>query len=177
MSDYFIGEIKIFPYHYAPRGWAYCNGQLLSISEHTTLFAIIGTTYGGNGRTTFALPNLKGRTPIEQGRGPGLTNQRLGAVGGNATVQLGEAHLPKHTHDLNPVGGKDEATIPASNNTLGSNMTGVAKVYNQGANVDGKPMANDSVAMAGNSSAINNRQPYLAVPYCICLDGIFPARS
>jgi len=116
MSEPFIAEIGIFAGNFAPRGWAFCNGQILPISQNTALFSLVGTTYGGDGRTTFALPNLQGRAPMHPGTGPGLTTRRLGQSGGVETVTLSEAQMPSHTHTMQASTGMALDDDPASDN-------------------------------------------------------------
>ena len=172
MSEPFIAEIKIFGGNFAPRGYAFCDGQLLPISQNTALFSLIGTTYGGDGRSTCALPNLQGRAPMHPGRGPGLTDRRLGQVGGVETVTLSEAQLPNHNHNLMAVPDPAEQPSPA-NNALSRSVGGSA--YTTPANM--VPLASTAVGDAGGSQAHNNMQPYLTLNFIIALQGIYPSRS
>lgn len=170
MSEPFIAEIRIFAGNFAPRGWAFCNGQLLPISQNTALFSLIGTTYGGDGRTTTALPNLQGRAPMHPGRGPGLTDRRLGERGGVETVTLSEAQMPNHTHTM--VGSEER----------GDNNTPVANFLSAGtdqylSSTDGSNMAAASVPNAGGNQPHNNLQPFLAINFIIALVGLYPSRS
>lgn len=177
MSEPFIAEIRIFAGNFAPRGWAFCGGQLLPIDQNTALFSLVGTTYGGDGRTTLGLPNLEGRSPMHPGRGPGLTSYRLGQKAGTETVTLSEAQVPPHTHDvagsissfttLNPVGSA-WGTFQLGNY--------YRKGDAGGPNVD---MHADALAKAGGNptQAHNNDQPYLAMYYIIALQGVYPSRS
>jgi len=176
MSEPFVAEIRIFAGNFAPRGWAFCDGQLLPVSQNTALFSLIGTTYGGDGRTTTALPNLQGRAPMQPGRGPGLTSRRLGERGGVETVTLSEAQMPDHTHNLQ--GSTDEAEFDGSPNPAG-NLTGVveggAEVYAAANNL--QSLAPTAVANTGGSQAHNNMQPFLAMNFIIALVGLYPSRS
>lgn len=175
MSEPFIAEIRIFAGNFAPRGWAFCNGQLLPVSQNTALFSLIGTTYGGDGRTTTALPNLQGSVPMHPGRGPGLTSRRLGQKGGAQTVTLSEAQMPAHTHTMQadgstggPLGGGANASNPVSN-FLGASVkfrSGTASSVNM------EPLSN-----TGGSQAHNNQQPFLAMYFIIALQGLYPSRS
>jgi microcystin-dependent protein len=176
MSEPFVAEIRIFAGNFAPRGWAFCNGQLLPVSQNTALFSLIGTTYGGDGRTTTALPNLQGRAPMHPGRGPGLTAKRLGQRGGVETVTLTEAQMPNHHHALQ--GSLDETEFDGSPNPSG-NLTGVveagAEVYAPANNP--QPLAEPAIANTGGSQAHNNLQPFLAMNFIIALVGLYPSRS
>jgi len=172
MSEPFIGEIKIFSYNFAPRGWAFCCGQLLPISQNTALFSILGTTYGGDGRTTFGLPNLKDRAPMHPGNGPGLTSRRLGQLGGVDNVTLSLAQMPSHTHTLtgsNALADTPDAianTLARATNHYQSNITGSLV-----------PLATESMPPLGGGQSHNNRQPSLALGFCIALVGVYPSRS
>jgi microcystin-dependent protein len=173
MSEPFIAEIRIFAGNFAPRGWAFCNGQLLPISQNTALFSLIGTTYGGNGQTTTALPDLEGRAVMHPGQGPGLTPRSLGERGGVETVTLTEAQMPLHQHDLNvSVRGANE-NDPAGDNQLGGSS---------GANLYGPPQSmvelnEQAVGPSGQSQAHNNMQPSLAMNFIIALQGLYPSRN
>lgn len=173
MSEPFIAEIRIFAGNFAPRGWAFCNGQLLPVAQNTALFSLIGTTYGGDGRTTTALPNLQGRAPMHPGRGPGLTARRLGEKGGIETVTLSEAQMPNHIHALmaNPQPGN--RPDPGGDRAY-ARTTGAAP-YGAAANLTG--MATQALLPAGRSQAHNNMQPFLAINYIIALVGLYPSRS
>jgi microcystin-dependent protein len=171
MSEPFIAEIRIFAGNFAPRGWAFCNGQLLPISQNTALFSLIGTTYGGDGRTTTALPDMQGRAPMHPGRGPGLTEKRLGERGGVEQVTLSEAQMPNHNHSLIGDDNDGDTTNP-QNAAVGSGnqlftAPGAATI----------PMASESLPMGGGSQPHNNMQPYLAINFIIALVGLYPSRS
>ncbi len=175
MSTPFVAEIRMFPTNFAPKGWATCDGQLLPISQNTALFSLLGTTYGGDGKSTFALPDLNGRAPLQPGQGPGLGYYDLGQAGGSATVSLTEAQIPAHIHQL-------QATTVAANQLAPSPSSGFAKngQVNQAFSktVAGMQMMRPEVlAGAGNSLPHNNRQPYLGLLFCIALQGVFPPRS
>ena len=171
----FLGQIILFAGNFAPRGWAFCNGQLLSPNQNSALFSILGTIYGGDGRTTFALPDLRGRVPISPGQGPGLSNYKLGAKGGVEEVVLTEGQLPSHKHGAvahaaNPVGRGGESDSP------NNHYWAVEGKYATNKNTE---MATDAVETlsTGGGLAHENRQPYLAVNYIIALQGTYPSRS
>ena len=173
MSEPFVAEIRIFAGNFAPRGWAFCNGQLLPIAQNTALFSLIGTTYGGDGRTTTALPNLKGRAPMHPGRGPGLTSRRLGQRGGTEYVTLSEAQMPNHTHNLRARNAP--ATANAPNNTTALARSGLGFAYKaQDPNVS---LADGALEPTGGSQAHNNLQPYIVMNFIIALVGLYPSRS
>jgi len=169
MSEPFIAEIKIWALNFAPRGWAFCSGQLLPIAQNTALFSLVGTTYGGDGRTTLGLPNLSGRLPMHPGRGPGLANRRLGETLGAETASLTEAQMPAHSHA--PQGfPTTEVANPTSTRGIGT-----APVYAApGAVV---PMAANIIGDQGGSQAHTNMQPFLSLNFCIALTGLYPPRS
>ena len=176
MSEPFIAEIRIFAGNFAPRGWAFCNGQLLPVSQNTALFSLIGTTYGGDGRTTTALPNLEGRAPMHPGRGPGLTAKRLGQRGGVETVTLSEAQIPNHSHSQ--LGSADETEFDGTNNPKNSvpgTLEGGKELYGNPSNL--QPLAEAAVETSGGSQAHNNMQPYLAMNFIIALQGLYPSRG
>jgi len=170
MSEPFIAEIRIWGLNFAPRGWAFCNGQLLPISQNTALFSLIGTTYGGDGRTTLALPNLQGRAPMHPGNGPGLSSRRLGQKVGTATVTLSTAQMPSHSHGTVKAVG-DAATTGTPGNDKALAVTGTP-IY--GAARDREDL--QSIA-AGGGQAHNNMQPYLGLNFTIALVGLFPSRG
>lgn len=174
MSEPFIAEIRIFAGNFAPRSWAFCDGQLLPIAQNTALFSLIGTTYGGDGRTTTALPNLKGRAPMHPGRGPGLTNRNLGQAGGVEEVVLNETQIPSHTHTLH-AGGNTAAGVVAApaGNTIG--FAASAMGYATSANLTS--MSSSSLANSGGSQGHNNMQPFLTINFIIALQGLYPSRS
>jgi len=175
MSEPFVAEIRIFAGNFAPRGWAFCDGQLLPVSQNTALFSLIGTTYGGDGRSTTALPNMKGRAPMQPGRGPGLTDRRLGQRGGVETVTLTEAQMPNHNHTLrsanSPFGG---VQAPAANRTYNRSSGGNAY---HAPSTNTVPLAEQAMSETGGSQAHNNMQPFLTMNFIIALVGLYPSRS
>jgi microcystin-dependent protein len=173
MSDPFIAEIRVLPYTFAPRGWASCDGQLLPISQNTALFSLLGTTYGGNGKTTFALPDLRARFAMGADAGPGLSPRDLGQAVGQASVALLPGEMPAHTHALR-AGVTPAATSPAGN-VMAPTASGGGNVYR--APGTAAPMAASAIGVAGSGAAHENRQPYLGLNFCIALQGIFPPRS
>lgn len=176
MSDAYIGEVRMFGGNYAPKNWALCNGQLLAISSNTALFSILGTTYGGDGRTTFALPNLQGSAPMSSGQGPGLSPRDLGEVGGSGAVELNRATLPAHPHFFQ--GEEVEATNTApTGNDVATNRSIVAYTTPGAAGLQTAPMSAAAIGLAGGNQPHNNLQPYLAVCFIICTAGIFPPRN
>lgn len=169
MSEPFIAEIRIFAGNFAPRNWAFCDGQLLPIAQNTALFSLIGTTYGGDGRSTTALPDLQGRSPMHPGRGPGLTSRRLGERTGTNTVTLSEAQLPSHSHALTAA---DNAT---SSTPAASVVAGAAPLYGAAQNM--ADMADNIIGNAGGNQPHNNMQPFLGLNFIIALQGLYPSRS
>lgn len=177
MSEPFVAEIRIFAGNFAPRGWAFCNGQLLPISQNTALFSLIGTTYGGDGRTTTALPNLKGRAPMHPGRGPGLTSRRLGQRGGVEMVTLTEAQMPNHNHQL--MANLDDANSgDPVGHSFGRTDGGLSYRNGAGSGIPNQVnMADNALPNAGGSQAHNNLQPFLTMNFIIALVGLYPSRS
>jgi microcystin-dependent protein len=173
MSEPFLGEILMFGGNFAPRGYAFCDGQLLSIAQNTALFALVGTTYGGNGTITYALPDLRGRVPVHQGSGPGLAPVSMGQTGGAETVTLTQNQMPPHSHQANgSVLGSQVSPNGAFWSTDPSGGTGAYSTANPDAT-----MASDAITMAGGSQPHENRQPYLVINYIIALQGVFPSQS
>ncbi len=173
MADPFIGEIRMFAGTFAPQGWALCQGQLLAISENDALFSLLGTIYGGDGQTTFALPDLRGRIPIHYGSGPGLSAHPIGSKAGSEQVTLTVAQLPSHTHD--PQNATNSAgTTPAP--VGGVPAVAPVSAYGGPADTDlGAPVT--STAAAGNGQAHQNLMPYLCVNFIIALAGVYPSRT
>jgi len=173
MADPFVAEIRIFPFNFAPKGWAFCNGQLLPISQNTALFSLLGTFYGGDGKSTFALPNLQGSAPIHQGQGPGLSEYFLGQLGGSQTVTLLESEMPAHPHQLRASAGDADLQSPGPANVLA--LSAGAFAYNP--STSGLvQMAPQALAPAGGDLPHNNMQPYLTLNFNIALQGVFPPR-
>jgi microcystin-dependent protein len=172
VSEPFLGEIHLFPYNFAPRGWAFCQGQLLAISQNTALFSLLGTTYGGNGITTFGLPDLRGRVAIHVGQGPGLSPYDLGQVSGTETVTLSFSQGGIHNHPANCLNANGNQYQP--NNGVWAIDAGLNPQY--GVTKAAGTMAPQIIAPAGSGQAHNNIMPYLALNYCIALQGIFPQR-
>jgi microcystin-dependent protein len=168
MSEPFIGQLMLVPYNFAPRGWALCNGQILPIAQNTALFSLLGTTYGGNGQTTFALPDLRGRVPISSGQGPGLSNYSLGEVGGVESVTLNVNQMPAHNHTIACHSGDPNDSSPANSLPAGGGS------YNTAANAS---MAQGMASSAGGNQPHENRHPYLVLNWIIALEGIFPSRN
>jgi microcystin-dependent protein len=174
MSTPLLGTIIMFAGNFAPRGWAFCNGQLLAISQNTALFSILGTTYGGNGQTTFALPDLRGRVPMHPGQGPGLSSRTLGELSGSENVTLLNNNMPIHSHLLNcaATGG----TQPSPGGGFPAvESTGTSSNYSSAA--DGSTMNPAVIGTAGGSQPFSIVQPYLCVNFIIALQGIFPSRN
>lgn len=175
MADPFVAEIRIFPFNFAPKGWAWCDGQLLPLSQNTALFSLLGTTYGGNGKSNFALPDLQGRAPMFWGQGPGLSLHDIGETGGSETVSLLESEIPSHPHSMRV------STDPADNNVPNGRM--IAKSGGRGNNMfipttsPLNPMNDQTLAPAGGDQPHNNMQPYLTLYFCIALQGVFPPRT
>ena len=170
MADPFVAEIRILPTNFAPRGWAFCHGQILPISQNTALFSLLGTTYGGDGKSNFALPNLQGRAPMHPGQGPGLALHDLGEVNGAETVTLTPAQMSSHTHQLTADSG-----APTTGNPTNAVLASPAALRKYSAALDLEKMA--PVGAAGGSQPHNNMQPYLTLNFCIALQGVFPPRN
>lgn len=170
MSNPFVGEIRIFAGNFAPLGWTFCDGSLQSIAQNTTLFALIGTTYGGDGQQTFALPDLRGRVPIHQGAGPGLSQRTIGESSGSETVTLTAAQMPVHTHAL-------QASSALANGSAGSAGVLAATAVNiYGNGPPTTPMATQAVTPLGGGQPHENMAPFVAINYIISLFGIFPSQ-
>ena len=176
MSEPFLAEIKMFGGNFAPRGYAFCNGQLLSIAQNTALFSLLGTTYGGNGQTNFALPNLQGRAPLHQGQGPGLSPRSLGEQGGVETVTLDTTTVPAHTHAAQANTSAGTQTDPASGVWATAGAGRGKKMYAAAAGTS-PAMRSGTIGAVGGSQPHNNLMPYVAVSFIIAMQGIFPARN
>ncbi len=172
MADPFVAEIRIFAGNFAPKGWATCNGQLLPLSQNTALFSLLGTTYGGDGKSTFALPDLQGRAPMQPGQGPGLSLRDLGENGGESAVTLLQSEMPAHNHTLKAVNDVADVNVPTNNNIARSSG---AAVFNTAA-APLTTMSGLSLTPTGASTPHNNMQPYLTLLFIIALQGVFPQR-
>ncbi len=171
----FLGEVVCFPYNFAPKGWALAQGQLLPISQNTALFSLLGTNYGGDGRSTFALPDLRGRSPINAGAGPGLTPRVVGEIGGSEAVTLTAANLPPHSHTFAPPAATSAGTLVSPAGAVPT-ADASTKLYTGPASPGTAAMASGVTGVTGNSQPINNLQPFLTLNCAIALQGIFPAR-
>jgi microcystin-dependent protein len=176
--DPVIGVIAMFGGNFAPRNWAFCAGQLLPIAQNQALFSILGTTYGGNGQTTFALPDLRGRTPVHPGQSAGTNNFTLGQVSGAETITLTISNLPAHTHNASLTLGVSTTAATLDEPLAAVPAVGSINAYQQGATTDGLLGGVSAVVQpAGNSQPIGIRQPYLGIYFIIALNGIFPSRN
>ncbi|HKA20827.1 MAG TPA: tail fiber protein [Blastocatellia bacterium] len=170
MSEPFLGMIAIYPYSFAPRGWAFCQGQILPIAQNTALFSLLGTTFGGNGQTTFGLPDLRGRFPNSSGQGPGLSSYDLGQVGGTESVTLTINQLPAHTH---PVAPAASTNAPSASKPTG-NYPAAGNFYDSATNA---AMGSFPSGPTGGNQPAGIINPYLTLNYCIALEGIYPSRN
>ncbi|MEZ5581633.1 MAG: tail fiber protein [Candidatus Competibacteraceae bacterium] len=173
MADPFVAEIRVFPFNFAPKGWAWCDGQLLPLSQNTALFSLLGTTYGGNGKSNFALPDLQGRASMQPGQGPGLSLHDLGETGGSETVTLLESEIPSHSHALGAFNDVGEDRIPGPSEALARSTGGL--LY-------GSPSAlvalsDQALPPTGGDAPHNNMQPYLTFYFNIALQGVYPPRT
>ena len=171
MSEPFVGEIRMFAGNFAPRGWAFCDGQLLAVSQNDALFSLFGTIYGGDGRTTFGLPDLRSKIPLHQGTGPGLSPRRLGSKTGVEKVTLTTNQLASHTHDMNGNSAAATGTAPAGKVVATTSPLRLYKQVDQNAS-----LASSSIANAGGSQAHTNLMPTLCVHFIVALFGIYPSR-
>jgi microcystin-dependent protein len=176
MSEPFIAEIRIFAGNFAPRGWAFCDGQLLPIANNTALFSLIGTTYGGDGRTTTALPDLQGRAPMHPGHGPGLTARRLGEKLGTETVTLTEAQIPSHSHTARAASAAGVSN-QGPNNTTSMARAAQGQAYQSNTAANLVDLAGETLSTSGGSQSHTNVQPYLTLNFIIALVGLYPSRS
>jgi microcystin-dependent protein len=172
--DPFVAEIRIFPFNFPPKGWAFCQGQLMPISQNTALFSLLGTNYGGDGKSTFGLPDLQGSVPLSQGQGPGLSDYFVGQSSGTPTVTLLQSEMPLHPHSFsaNAVQGDTNAPSPQVSLARSSNAT----AYHANTNQNMVQFFSGAVAPAGGSQPHNNLQPYLTLNFCIALQGVYPSR-
>jgi len=172
MADPFVAEIRIFPFNFAPKGWAWCDGQLLPLSQNTALFSLLGTTYGGDGKSNFALPDMQGNAPMHPGQGPGLSLHDLGETGGTETVSLLESEIPSHSHPMNA--SKSDGIDTNVPNELLAKGIGVGQYAPAAALV---PLADQAVTPAGGDQPHNNMMPYLTLYFNIALQGVYPPRT
>ena len=178
MSDQFVAEMRIFPFNFPPTGWAFCDGQLMPISQNTALFSLLGTTYGGDGKSTFGLPDMQGNVPMQPGQGQGLSQRFLGEASGVETVTLLTSEMPLHSHAANARAQEDagDQTTPVNNiwaKVGGGRGGGGINLYHTAQN---GTMRLDALTPAGGNLPHNNMQPYLTLNFCIALQGIFPQR-
>jgi microcystin-dependent protein len=174
MANPFLAEIRIFPFNFPPKGWAFCDGQILSISQNTALFSLLGTTYGGNGTSNFALPNLQGCAPMHPGQGPGLSLHDLGETAGSDTVTLLQSEMPSHSHSAQASGQQALLSVPGPNALLAHSNGTFAYVQTTSSLVQMDPSA---IAPAGGDQPHNNLMPYLTLNFCIALQGVYPPRT
>ena len=175
MADPFVAEIRIFPFNFAPKGWAFCDGQLLPISQNTALFSLVGTFYGGDGKSTFGLPDMQGNVPMHQGQGPGLSLRDLGEMSGTDSVTLIQTEIPVHTHSVKANSFTGDKTVPSPNASLAA--SGGGNLYAVPAGLSITQMAFQTLSPAGGSLPHNNLMPYLTMNFCIALQGVFPPRG
>lgn len=173
MADPFVAEIRIFPFNFAPKGWAWCDGQLMPLSQNTALFSLLGTTYGGNGESNFALPDLQGAAPLHPGQGPGLSLYDLGQQGGVEAVTLLESEIPAHSHALR-ADSLDLADTNLANPGVVLAQSSGGTLYQTAA---GTTLAPEALSPAGGDQPHNNLMPYLTFYFCIALQGVFPPRT
>ncbi len=171
--DPFVAEIRIFPFNFAPKGWAFCDGQILPLSQNTALFSLLGTTYGGDGKSNFALPNMQGNAPMHPGQGPGLSLHDLGEIGGSDTVTLLESEIPSHSHAWNAANSDGTDQSPVNELTAG----GIGGISTYAAPASLTALSGNALAPAGGDQPHNNLQPYLTLNFCIALQGVYPPRT
>jgi microcystin-dependent protein len=175
MADPFVAEIRIFPFNFAPKGWAWCDGQLLPLSQNTALFSLLGTTYGGNGKSNFALPDLQGSAPMHPGQGPGLSLHDLGELGGSETVTLLQSEIPAHAHTANTSNQPGEDPTPGPTQAVARSVG--ASLYQTDTVTNLVAMAPQALAVSGGDQPHNNMMPYLTFYFNIALQGVFPPRG
>jgi len=175
MADPFVAEIRILPFNFAPTGWAWCNGQLLPLSQNTALFSLLGTTYGGNGQSTFALPDLQGRAPMHPGQGPGLSLHDLGETGGSETVTLLESEIPSHPHTLRANTDIADLQVPSPARSIARSQN--ANAYKAPAGQPVVQLSPQALSPAGGDQPHNNLMPYQTCYFNIALQGVFPPRT
>ena len=176
MSTPFVGEIRIFGFNFPPSGWAFCNGQLMAISQNTALFSLLGTYYGGDGKSNFALPNFQGNAPLNYGQGAGLSQYVLGEVGGEQSVTLLQTEMPSHSHAANAYAGAGGQN-PGPANTWSELTQRGQQAYTPSNSDHNVTMSPNALSVVGGNQPHNNMQPYLTLNFCIALQGVFPARS
>jgi microcystin-dependent protein len=177
MADPFVAEIRIFPFNFAPKGWAFCEGQLLPLSQNTALFSLLGTTYGGDGKSTFALPDLEGRAPMHPGQGPGLSLHDLGETGGSETVTLLESEMPFHTHTILSAGNPPPANAGIPDPSVALARSSGTTAYQASPFTNLGAMSPNVISIAGGDQPHNNMMPYITFNFCIALQGVFPPRG
>ena len=180
MSNPFVAEIRIFPFNFPPKGWAFCDGQLMPISQNTALFSLLGTTYGGDGKSNFALPNMQGNVPMHPGQGPGLTLHDLGETGGTQSVTLLQTEMPVHSHGIGVASSpflSGQVSTPSNTTVLAKAAAPTTNAYTSGQTQTNQVMNGSMLTQAGGSLPHNNLQPYLTLNFCIALQGVFPARN
>jgi microcystin-dependent protein len=173
--DPFVSEIRIFPFSFPPSGWAFCDGQLLPISQNTALFALLGTRFGGNGTSTFGLPDLRGMAPMHPGQGPGLSQHDLGETGGSETVSLLVSEIPAHSHAVRANGAPADLQLPGPTRSLA--RSGGGSAYQTDSTNNLVAMSPQALTSAGSGQPHNNMQPYLTFNFCIALQGVFPPQG
>ena len=175
MANPFVAEIRIFPFNFAPKGWAFCDGQILPLSQNTALFSLLGTTYGGDGKSNFALPNMQGNAPMHPGQGPGLSLHDLGETGGSDTVTLLESEIPSHSHSVmaTPIASLISTPGPSVNPGKAAGTPCYTNQTTSGL----APLSDNAVAPAGGDQPHNNLMPYLTLNFCIALQGVYPPRT
>ncbi len=174
MSEPFVGEVRMFAGNFAPRGWAFCDGQLLAVSQNDALFSLLGTIYGGDGRTTFGLPDMRGRLALHAGHGPGLTDRRLGAKGGTETETLTVNQLPSHNHEVSAANSSGSSSNPTG--SLARDMAG-SNLYVQSLSANRTELSSNALNNIGGSRSHTNVMPYLCIHYIMALVGIYPSRN
>ena len=172
MADQYIGEIRNFGFSYAPEGWAFCNGQLLSIAEHVALYSLLGNRFGGDGSVTFALPDLRGRVSVNQGDAQSLSSYEFGDKGGAEFVNLGTGNLPNHNHILNATTTEADTAAPDG----GALANSRSNLYSSPTTTPVENLANGTISAVGENSPLENRQPFLVTNFCIALHGEYPPR-
>jgi microcystin-dependent protein len=176
MANPFVAEIRIFPFNFAPKDWAFCDGQIMSISQNTALFSLLGTTYGGDGKSNFALPNMQGSAPMHPGQGPSLSLHDLGETGGTDTVQLIQSEIPQHSHTMMAANFPADQSTPSPARALARSVNAAA--YVSGASQSTFVQMNDNMlAPTGGDQPHNNLMPYLTLNFCIALQGVYPPRT